>query len=486
MEFANYWLLHYSGVTIALFISILFAISQLATDNDPPSLPTTNEIYNIDCPMIKLTNISNWNSRISFSIDVGKFNQFPRESAMSMIQIHAITGTIYTKYNMSQFWDTSSSVSSMFFNVLHPYAGNSYVTLQCGKFLLFSQNINIDVPEIYSIGWTRVLDKPFSTIFIANSCWEHESITLFVSSKFNPTRIYTSNSSSIILNSNNYRAKSYADFYKIPFLEGNANIEPKVIMIDNNPKLGYEIIYDLIIPLVYNTAAYNVPNQEVILTKNQTNLVKIVQKLFNGKIRMPNDTICYNYGVVLSCSQSVRYNGNQISAQYQRYAKHFEEIFNFKSNLIDEIRKKYETNQAKKDHIAVVHEISHLVPALKKLYPSTKIDVIYHEQPLELVAKVVSKCKIFIGTNIENLAYSIFLNPNSNIIEYQQNGYSDCTISSGWAKITNCQFYQIRNEASKFTINNLEDYFAQMPNMEMPNVDNIDQKLKSVLDPLLD
>ncbi|EAX90068.1 hypothetical protein TVAG_371290 [Trichomonas vaginalis G3] len=452
---------------------------------DPPKLPTKLDSYQYDCSNIKLASSSSYSSRISFWANTTNFVQFPREAAMNMVSVTARTGIVESHYNVTTFWDTISQVSNFFFNVLHPFSGEAHVTFNCGQYSMNRISVNIDEPVVYSIGWTRVLRQNLSTLYVANSCYEHKQITMFLTGENHFYPLRSSKNTTLKLIPNNYGAKAYAQFYKIPFLESEVQ-KPKVIFIENDPKLSYEKIYDLLIPLTYFTVTNRDTEQKIVFSKNQTHLQSLVSKIFNGSIHDYNKSICYDYGVVLGNSEGIRYDLNQTlhhEYPYLNQVRHFQELFSIDPIYIDFIRDTYTKNHMKTGRIAVVDDVKSIIPVLQQLYPNSDIDMIHDDMDIENIAETVSKCQILIGSNLFNLAYSVFLNPYASIVELQPLGLSGQQFAENWANLTKTKYYAIKNHENQEPINSLMEYFGKLPHSKLPELNS--QSIKEVIDFIL-
>ncbi|EAY21124.1 hypothetical protein TVAG_282940 [Trichomonas vaginalis G3] len=478
-------ILMYVPTAIILFISFTFAIYILNSDNDPPALPTNSRDYSYDCPYIKQESLSVNDSRLSFKFKVGDFLQFPKQTAMSMLKVDVQTGLFKATYNMSSIWDRQGNISEISFNVLHPIIGDAIITTRCGNYPIAFDQKTISSVNIYPIGFTRLMQGYFASAIVGNGCWENTDISFFITNdiQVRPFVVGKNDFQPVAVNNGNFDPKAYADYFNITYYDSPNDLAVMAVFVTANPHFAYETIIDVIIPVSFYSKSNEGSGHCLVLTKDQNDLRPIVEKIFDGEIIEKDRKVCYKNGAVLTSSTGLRYDIDPDLHNFDEnlgYIIRFQEIFNIDREIFADIKQKFTSKKMKNKQITVVEKLKFLIPTLKNLYPKAKIEVIHDTDSISYIASIVSRSRILIGTNIFNLAYSVFLNEGATLVEYQISGEEGSNLLSKWAEVTKTNYLVIPHKYDNKPIDSYSNYFKLVNHLPFPHPNP--QLIKEIFD----
>ena len=490
------WSIYYLTAIIPLFITAVYSFYLLILDPDPPKLPGKATDEFVDCSFIRTLGLStdHKSSRIGFHFKVGDFLQFPKSAAMSLIKVEMRTGSVRADYGIKNFWDPASNLSNIFFNVLHPYTGDTLINVKCGNIKLATSQTKVQEIEVYPIGWSRIFTKDFETAQLTDACYVNKSLVLAVVSdaKFEP--MISSKGSEIPVNFTHLSTLIYSTTHNITYNNKDTMnpYAPNVLILDADPKLGYQKIVDVMIPVWAFSYSYNGENkQQLILTHDQFNQYENIEPIFNGDVKGSSENICFSRGTVLSSTGSKSYTVpkefyDSKDSTFTEYL-HYNLISMLDQEILIAMRDRFMLSELgapsppEKTRIVLDSNLASLSQIIKKLYPEAIVDVISDTNLLKITAKTLSKANVFVGSNIKTLAYSIFMQKGTHIVEVVPNGLSCIAAGRFWAQKLDLEYSQL---GSAFcTVSQLEDYFKELPNAAYPSITH--DMIKNVFDPII-
>ena len=487
------YLFYYPTAFFAFIVSIIYSAFFLFFQNEPPELPTKYS-QPIDCSFISIKSYSVNGSRISFNLTTSKFYQFPKSATLDMLKVYFKTGRVLTEYTSQNFWDTESDLTNFFFNVLHPYTGETSIELMCSRIPIVATNLTISDVNVYSVGWSHFKNYDFSLLNAFDFCWVNGSLIFSTVASTMSDRITASFNSTIPVNYTSMPTTQLSNSLNIPFTPTRGGFVeiPEVLLLDSNPKLGYVEILDVLIPVwihsFYNSRAIN---QTVLLTKNQEEQIKILQKIFPGKIKLSQDTNqCFTDGIVLSSLNGIKHLSNITKIGNNTFypaLEHLNYIFRIKPEIINSLRERFVLDaQAKRNRIVLDKDMAHLKHIISEVFPKLRIDVIDDTEDIRVIAKLVSKASVLVASNILTMSYSIFLQPKvSTLVEVAPNGFGCAFIGRRWAHLANVKYAQLgNNENTNNCVSvDIEKYMENLANSTYPIITK--QNIELVFNQLL-
>ena len=485
------WIFYYPTAIVIIVISLVYSFLFLITKNDPPSLPLHPIFQPIDCSFITANQISITGSRISINISSSQFYQYPKSATLELLRLQAKTGKIISEYHHKDFWDVESNLTHFFFNVLHPFIGETTIDLICSRLPVLVRNITIGELTTYPIGWSRFVQRDFSLLNAFDACWINESLYLSFNSQTMFEPIISSSNSTITVNASSMPTLQIANTLHLPYIYHHnsqyADI-PNVLLVDSNPVPSFMKIIDILIPIFTHTYySKNIVNQSVLLTKNQNHLIPIIEKIFDGKIQLSSETnMCYNNIMLVSSLNGVQHLSNQTMYQQNKLFPlfaHMDFITRIKPEIISDLRDKFIRKKApKQNYIVIDSDLSNMVGIIRDIYPEATVKVIDDNDDVRLIAKMVSKASVLVCSNIFTMAYSIFLQPEvTTLIEMVPLGKECIKVGEKWATITNTRYLPLGDKSAKGCHQEtLYDYFTDPSEIQYPELTR--KQIKDVFD----
>jgi hypothetical protein len=485
------WFFLYATASVTIAISIFYSSYFLLTDNDPPSLPLSIKTQPIDCNSIVSHAFSYSGSKITFNVTIGKFIQYPKSAAAGLLRVLARTGRVFADYSVKNFWDAESDLHELSFSVLHPFTGDTAIDLMCSKIPLMSKNLTIDELTVYPVGWSRFHSKEFTVMEAFEVCWQNGTI-IFSSAapvKFNP--FIVGPNVTLVPNISTLPMKMYASNFKSKYIHQNKDVMygPDVLFLGENPKKGYEKIVNLLIPIVTHTyfSKENIKHT-LVLTRDQIEQMPLIGSVFSGEIIDSNTNLCFNNGIILPSTNSVKQLVNQslyTEKPHLAGLDHMEYVTRIKPEIMHVLRDKIPSKSQMKHTIVVDSSSDSIIPVLRKLYPEAEINQINDDDDIFIIANIVSKSSIFVGSNIMYLAYSVFLQEGATIVEVIPEGQECIQAGKRWAAVTGLNYVPLGREAdnSVCTSKTFEDYYLSLKNSTYPSL--LVNYIKDVFDPLM-
>ena len=311
----------------------------------------------------------------------------------------------------------------------------------------------------------------------------------------------TSKDHFIRVNATKYSAESYASVNNISVLK-NTLSQTDVFFLDADPRLGYQKISEILIPiytLIYNRQ-HTSYNSTLVLTHNQIDQIDLIRTIYDGNITLSsNSNFCFGEGIFLSSSSSQPYNVPPIEffepsrAQYIPETILYDTITRINENIFKELKEKMyraflskhesKSSQSPKKHIVIDSSYRRMIPQIQALYPNAKVESISDTDSFDLIVELMSKADIFITSNVKTAAYSIFMNENKVLMEIAPNGFGCFKSCSKWASLSHLIYFPVVDPNEQCLVKSFEDYFRLLPTAEYMLLSN--EGLKMILDPLM-
>jgi hypothetical protein len=118
--------------------------------------------------------------RVFVTVQVGGFVEFPRESALHLLQVRVANGAISGDYPFSEFVNVFSSGENVTFCNIHQFSGPTQTSLYCGKRELTSLDHFANGVGNAIRGWTRSFWSPNHFARLGDFCIANGTIHIIV------------------------------------------------------------------------------------------------------------------------------------------------------------------------------------------------------------------------------------------------------------------------------------------------------------------
>jgi hypothetical protein len=153
MNFNDYLDLYGSSFSLIIIPFVAFLLFLLS--DEPPPIPPDSVTGIIDCQNVFALNMSTNNSRIKMTVSLGKFVEYPIETALELMRVVARTGDLTSEYPTSTFWDVEVDGPNLTLAILHGISGTVNVVLLCHTHPLSEMIATVTGLDIYPPGYTR-------------------------------------------------------------------------------------------------------------------------------------------------------------------------------------------------------------------------------------------------------------------------------------------------------------------------------------------
>lgn len=404
--------------SIVIPISILFSLYMIVYNNNPPSFPLIEENINpIDCYNIKSAKVSLNKSRIMVELRVGDFIEYPKEVAPSLINIVATSGGVTVDYNSSQYWDLESDGENYSFCALHTIGGKIDISLYCYKQLMASTSGEINDIDVFPVGWSWYKEINSGIGIFNDVCLMNNRLYYFSKPETKFKSLRTTKNYEIPISVDSLSISEFMSKYQIRTFYKSAYV------LTSDVKNPIDVFTDVVLP--FSSIYHNAISTELVFLRNQTYLHQYFNSWMNIKIIENNgNKLCFEHLIIPRSEGSLsptnqHDNIDVISLQ----AVHYESLLSISIDKINYVKNSFE--QSKQDkHVVFMDEKSNELTRriINEEYPLSKIILLDETKPLNETTKDVSSSGIFMVSNIRNFLLSIFLDPQSNVIQIIPDG----------------------------------------------------------------
>jgi hypothetical protein len=414
-------------------------------------------------------------SRLIFSVSVGNFIEFPRESAAHLLRVAVRTGGVVSEHPFSYLWDLESDRENISFCILHPVTGVAHVTLMCHSKFLTDLNAPITTVDVFPVGYTRTYSGLHFTGRFQEFCFSNGTFHYFAQP---PTVVLP-----MIV------AYDFAVPFAVHFgpaalfqrTQPSHTIFPlPVFFVSAAPTLVWQQVVDVLLPLWALACQYDRRDLlRVYLTRNQVSLLRNIQHIVPTEALMNDTQGCFADGTFLSAPGAVPVSLNATGTTNITYGRAFADQFLWTISLNGRIVKAFGdlfTNKTVKPGRVVVDRVAAaLAPQIERIFPGLHVIILPDTEDIVEIADCIAQANLFISTHISTLVYAVFLSSSAALLEFQPKGLECMALGHPLTKLVGAAYAPFRH-ASECACNysDVQCYLRTQP--EYDDVINADLK----------
>jgi hypothetical protein len=456
------------SLTSFSFIIIPFiAACFMTVSNDPPGIPGPITQPAVDCHNVRARPIVANGSRVSFSVSVGNFIEFPRESAGRLLRVATRTGGIISEHSFSYFWDLESDGENISFCILHPVTGLAHVTLMCHSKFLTDLKAPITTVDIFPVGYTRIYSGLHITGRFQEFCFSNGTLHYFAQP---PTVVLPM-----------VAAHDFALPFAVHFgpaaafqrMQPNHTIFPlPVFFVSAAPVQVWQQVIDVLLPLWGVACQYDRRDLlRVYLTRNQVSLMRNIRRLVPAEALLNDTQGCFADGTFLRAPGAVPVDLNATAGTNISYSQAFADQFlwtvSLNRQIVEAFRGLFTNRTLKPGRVVVDRVAAALAPQIERMFPVLHVAILPDTDDIAEIADCVAQATLFISTHISTLVYSIFLSSSAALLELQPKGLECMALGHPLTKLVGAAYAPFR-VASECACNysDVECYLTTEPEYE--------------------
>ena len=390
-----------NGVSlISVFTAGMMAIISvfiLIFDKGPLLPPFPDDFESIDCEEIALSNFTDDDGRIIFTFSAKPSIEYPPEYLPNFISISITTLGTMMSYSGDEMIDITRNDSMINFSVAHAFAGPSLVEMRCLNQFYDSFETELTNIKHYIIGSSRSENPKGDIMQLKDSCLEYDKFLFFTRMKGNRT--------SVDFNHGKFRFEfldmvydEYVKYKNVTKTTENA------YFITSMPSESWKAAVFWAAPIA--NSVENHPGDKTLFVMNGEPPPQIIKPLRRITKTVPvnkSEIMCFNDFHLTRSMSEVDINKD-------------EDMNNVVHNYT--ALRKYFVNEGETKGIVIGDELGNYRSEIMQAFPNQTVVVLRKgSNSLMDSSEKCGNAAVLIGTHISSLAHSIWMPPNSTVID---------------------------------------------------------------------
>lgn len=472
--------IHLYGTALAIIIFPALAFLLLIFDNEPPEFPLPRYKTLIDCFAVSPIKFEGVDSRLNVSLSIGDFIQYPKETALQMINIITRNGGTLSLYEFKNFWDIEYDGDNVSFCVLHPFLGKVDATLACHTRVLAKINHTIEQFSAIPVGWSKTTFSIDEIAHFDRVCYSNGSIVYFAQ----PSTIITPMKVAFDRVMNFAYSNQHPDRFAAGSMKFSKNNNPFIFISSPEKSLWLQMI-DVLIPiysLIFNKK--NRKEYEYVLVDNQTWLVDNIKYLL-PKSPIYNETeMCFESVVFPKSIGSIpfQYNSTDINQTFgMALYDHFRWINTLNPKIMKHFRYFFTDKEIFTKKIVVAPDFEVFLENIHDEFPDYEVVLLPNTNSSIEIANILGDAQVFIAGYVSTTIFSIFLPPGATLIEIQPKGMECTQYGKIYATFSNVSYIPYYTLTTNCKCQKLRCYIESNINEIEANIYKINDLIRSTI-----